>query len=235
MVGHIIQCYIYTTVITVILLLIGPNLLCNSIRLEYRPSLGKVFTYSEIQTTEVSDPDEDTDYSIQRQETTHAERIVDVNELEDGIITIEIQYSSVEITPPNERKKKNLLASSNRVKMNRYAMIQTALASTLVGNVNNVFPLHDVDVGDSWTTTMDALGKGNTRYTLVSVDESLVATIDCQSTYNILEGLTTFTISATWKIDSKTGITITRDETNIIQVMSKRTVMTKSTKLIAQE
>ncbi|CAF1046003.1 unnamed protein product [Adineta steineri] len=220
---------------TVILLLIGPNLLCNSIRLEYRPSLGQLFTYSEVEVTEVSDPDEDIDYSIQRMETTYTERIVDVNELEDGIITVETQYNSVEITPPNERMKKNLLASSYRFKINRYGMIQIALASTLVGDLNNVFPLHDVDVGDSWTTTADGLGKANTRYTLISVDENLVATIDSQATINLFEGLSTATVSLTLKIDSRTGVTITREDTRVLQVFSKRTVKTKSRKLIAQE
>ncbi|CAF3968026.1 unnamed protein product, partial [Adineta steineri] len=187
MVGHSRQCHTCTIITTAILLLIDSNLLCNSIRLEYRPSLGQLFTYSEVEVIEVSDPDEDIDYSIQLMKTIHTERIVDVNELEDGIITIELQFTSVDITPPNESRKRNLLASAHRIKINRYGMMQGAFASALVGDVNNVFPLHDVDVGDSWTTTMDALGKANTRYTLISVDENLVATIDSQATINLFE------------------------------------------------
>jgi hypothetical protein len=235
MICRIRECNTYATIIIFTLLLINPRLLCHSIRLEYRPSLGRIFTYEKVEVIEVSDPDEDNDYSIERKETIYTERIVDVDELEDGIITVEMGYNSVELTPPNERLRSSLLARRHRVKINRHGMMQGAIVSLVVGDVNNVFPLHDVEVGDSWTTTINGLGKANTLYTLISVDENQVATIEMECTVNVFEGLGVGTVSVTLKFDSKTGVTITREETSTVQILSKLKLTTKSTRLIAQE
>ena len=56
-----------------------------------------------------------------------------------------------------------------------------------------------------------------------------------ESTITVFQGFGTATIHATLKVDSETGVTIRKKETNVLQILSKRKVTTKSKILIAQE
>jgi hypothetical protein len=219
---------------TCILLFIMIIPLCYSIRLEYRPPLGQVFTYFDGEQVETIDFNDGSDNSIKRQEMIYTERIVDIDESNDGITTVEIDIHSVELIPQNETRK-NLLLGTRHVKVNRQRMKQDPFTYIFVGDINNVFPLHDIEVGQSWTTTANGVATGNNRFTLIDVDQEQVATILIESSYSMLRGLGNATGLQIWKVDIETGILLEKKQMCTIQALSIRQVIITRKKLIARE
>ncbi len=222
------------TSMTCILLFILIIPLCYSIRLEYRPSLGQVFTYFDGEVVETIDFDDDSDNSIKRQEMIYTERIIDIDESNDGITTVEIDTRSVELTPQNETRK-NLLLGIRHVKVNRQCMIQDPFTYVTVGDINNVFPLHDIEVGQSWTTTANGLTTGNNTFTLIDVDQEQVATVEIETSYSVLRGLGNARGFQIWKVDIETGILLEKKQMNTIQALSMEVNTITHKKLIARE
>jgi hypothetical protein len=160
----------------------------ESIRLEYKYSVGECLTYREIQIMERHDATRHLDETIQYIQMNFTEQIIEINNEK----YLQRRVHSLQIIPDNKFKYDELFqttqTSFHQQSSNRPAELSSSEGHLLLSSPSHPqFPQHYIQINETWIIPiMNSLGE--IQYKLIDINEEQIAHIHFEAEIPISSG-----------------------------------------------